>query len=423
LSFDTSIGKVAKVAIEAAVEYVNSDPGVLNGTKLKLSMQDTKLSSEFLGIIEGTSFETSSVCSFTIFFVSFSFGYTLHCCFAALRFMENDTVAIIGPQQLVAHVISHIANELHVPLLSFAATDPTLNSLQFPCFVRTTQSDLFQMAAVVDIVGFYGWRDVIAIYIDDDHGRNGVAALSDKLAEKRCKISFRAPMSPEVDWNGIPDLLFKVAMMESRVIILHIYSARGLEVLDVARKLGMMVSGYVWIVTDWLSTVLDTKPSLPPARMDSIQGVLMLRMHTPDSEPKRQFVSRWSNLFAAKTNSNNLFKLNTYGLYAYDTVWLLAHALNAFLDQRENILFSNNSSLTEFHGGKFQFEAISIFDEGKLLLSNILEVNMNGLSGPMNFTSDGDIISPANEIIILLVYPWCLQKSQIISVQINNYMV
>jgi ionotropic glutamate receptor len=167
----------------------------------------------------------------------------------------------------------------------------------------------------------------------------------------------------------------------------------------VARELGMMVSGYVWIVTDWLSIVLDTEHSLPPARMDSIQGVLMLRMHTPDSEPKRQFVSRWSNLVAAKTNSSNLFKLNTYGLYAYDTVWLLAHALNAFLDQRGNISFSNDSSLTEFHGGKLHFDAISIFDGGKSLLSNILEVNMNGLSGPMNFTSDGDIISPAYEVI------------------------
>jgi ionotropic glutamate receptor len=82
----------------------------------------------------------------------------------------------------------------------------------------------FKWLVVAKIVGFYGWRDVIAIYIDDDHGKNGVATLSDKLAEKRCKISFRAPMNPEVDRNGISDLLFKVAMMESRVIILHIYS-------------------------------------------------------------------------------------------------------------------------------------------------------------------------------------------------------
>ena len=46
--------------------------------------------------------------------------------------MENDTVAIVGPQQSVmANVISYIVNALQVPLLSFAAIDLTFNSLQF----------------------------------------------------------------------------------------------------------------------------------------------------------------------------------------------------------------------------------------------------------------------------------------------------
>jgi ionotropic glutamate receptor len=274
-----------------------------------------------------------------------------------MRFMENDTVAIVGPQQSVmAHVISHIANELQVPLLSFAATDPTLNSLQFPYFIRTTQSDIFQMAAVAEIINYYEWRDVIAIYIDDDHGRNGVAALGDKLAEKRCKISYRAPLSPKVRRNEISDTLLKVALMGSRVIILHIYATWGLDVVDVARNMGMMESGYVWIATDWLSTILDTESSVPPTAMDGIQGVLTLRMHTPDSELKRKFVSRWSNL------TGGVFGLNTYGLYAYDTVWLLAHALDAFLNKGGNISFSNDPRLTEFHGGNLHFDSMSIFD-------------------------------------------------------------
>jgi ionotropic glutamate receptor len=58
----------------------------------------------------------------------------------------------------------------------------------------------------------------------------------------------------------------------------------GLEVVDVARKMEMMESGYVWIATDWLSTILDTESSLPPMAWDSIQGILTLRMYTPDSE-------------------------------------------------------------------------------------------------------------------------------------------
>ena len=311
-------------------------------------------------------------------------------------------MAIIGPQHSVmAHVISHIANELQVPLLSFAATDPTFNSLQFPFFVRTTQSDLFQMAAIAEIVGYYEWRDVIAIYIDDDHGRNGVAALGDKLAEKRCKISYKAPMSPKavVNQDDISGTLFKVAMMESRVIILHIYATWGQEVLDLAHKNGMMGNGYVWIATDWLSPVLDTEPSLPPTSMDSFQGVLTLRIHIPESKLKSKFLSRWSNLIATKTNGS-IFKPNTYGLYAYDIVWLLAHALDAFLNQRtNNISFSNDSSLIEFHGGNLHFDSMSIFNGGNALRANILQVNMSGLSGPMGFNSDGDLNAPAYEVI------------------------
>ena len=54
LSFDSSIGKVAKIAIEAAIKDVNDNSSILNGTTLKIVMQDSKLSSGFLGIVEGT---------------------------------------------------------------------------------------------------------------------------------------------------------------------------------------------------------------------------------------------------------------------------------------------------------------------------------------------------------------------------------
>ncbi|XP_016652522.1 PREDICTED: LOW QUALITY PROTEIN: glutamate receptor 3.6-like [Prunus mume] len=192
-SFNSIVGKVAKVAIEAAIEDVNSDPAVLGGTKMIVKMQDSNYSG-FLGIVE------------------------------ALRFMEKDTVAIIGPQNAVtAHVISHIANELQVPLLSFSVTDPTLSSLQFPFFVRTTQNDLHQMAAVAAMIDHYGWKEVIALYVDDDYGRNGIAALGDMLAERRCKISYKAPLVLDPNQSNITDLLVKVALTESRIIVLHAY--------------------------------------------------------------------------------------------------------------------------------------------------------------------------------------------------------
>ena len=116
-------------------------------------------------------------------------------------------------------------------------------------------------------------------------------------------------------------------------------------------------------------------------------------MHTPDSKLKRKFVSRWSNL------TDRLFGLNTYGLYAYDTVWLLAYAFDTFLNQGGNISLSNYPRLTRFHGGYLHFDAMSIFDGLNMLLTNILEVNINGVSGLMKFTSDRNLIGTTYEVI------------------------
>lgn len=160
-------------------------------------------------------------------------------------------VAIIGPQSsAIAHAISHIVNELHVPLLSFAATDPTLSALQYPFILRTTQSDYFQMYAVADIVEFYGWREVIAIFVDDDYGRNGISVLGDALAKKRAKISFKAALPPRATRSVISDLLVEVNLMESRVYVVHVNPDSGLTIFSIAKSLGMMNSGYAWIATD-----------------------------------------------------------------------------------------------------------------------------------------------------------------------------
>lgn len=370
-SFRSMIGKVGKIAVEAAVEDVNSDPSILGGTKLKLSLHDTNYSG-FLGIIE------------------------------SLRFMETKTMAIIGPQNSVtAHVISHIANEVQVPLLSFSATDPTLSSLQFPFFIRTSQNDLYQMAAVAEIVDYYQWKEVIAIFVDDDHGRNGIAALGDQLNEKRCKISLKVPLKPDASRDEVTNALVKVALTESRILVVHTYETTGMVVLNVAQYLGLTGPGYVWIATNWLSLLLDTNSPLPSASMENIQGLVALRLYTPDSALKRNFVSRWTNLTNGKSSMGPL-GLSTYGLYAYDTVWMLAHAINAFLNEGGNLSFSKLSKLSGTDVGTLNLNSMSVFNGGKTLLHKILEVNFTGITGSVEFTPDRDLIHPAFEVINII---------------------
>lgn len=311
--------------------------------------------------------------------------------------MGSDTVAIIGPQNSVmAHVLSHLANELHVPLLSFTALDPSLTPLQYPYFVQTAPNDQYQMAAIAEMVSYFGWSEVIAIFSDDDQSRNGVTSLGDRLAERGCKISYKAalPPDPKATRNEVKDQLVKIRLMESRIIVLHTFSKTGLKVFDVAQELGMMEKGYVWIASSWLSTVLDSTSPVSPKIANSIEGALTLRPHTPNSKRKRDFISRWDKL------SNGTIGLNPYGLYAYDTVWALAHALRLLLDKGVNISFSkytNSGNLDA--GGTMNLEELSIFDAGEQLLKNILATNMAGLTGPLRFRPDRAIINPAFEII------------------------
>ncbi|MCL7023598.1 hypothetical protein MKW94_018707 [Papaver nudicaule] len=366
-TFNSTIGRVAKPAILAAVEDVNSDSSILSGTKLNVLMHDT-VCSEFLGTIE------------------------------ALQLVEKDVVAIIGPQSSgIAHVISHVVEELHVPLLSFAATDPTLSALQYSYFIRTTQSDYFQMHAVADLVDFYGWREVIAIYVDDDYGRSGISALGDALAKKRSKISYKAALSPGATRSTINDLLVNVNLMESRVYVVHVNPDSGLSIFSVAKSLEMMTNGYVWITTDWLPSVIDSSEPVDADTMNLLQGVVSLRHHIPDSRLKKGFISRWNNL---RRNGIASSSLSSYAFYAYDTVWLLARAIEKFLNEGETISFSTDPRLHDTNGSTLHLTAaLRVFDGGQSLLQKIIMTNFTGLSGQIQLDLEKNLLHAAYDVV------------------------
>lgn len=368
-TLNTLNGKVASIAMRAAEDDINSDPSILGGRKLSILIHDSNFSG-FLAII------------------------------GALQFMETRSVAIIGPQNAVmAHVLSHLANELHVPLLSFTALDPTLSPLQYPYFVQTAPNDEFQMTAIADMISYYGWGEVVAVFSDDEQSRNGITALGDKLSERRCKISYKAvlPPDPTAKPRDVKDQLEKVQILEPRVIVLHTFSRTGLLVFEEAKNLGMMETGYVWIATTWLSTVLDSNSSsLSSKTTNSIQGALTLRPHTPPSKMRKAFMLRWKEL------SNGYIGLNPYGLYAYDTVWMIANAVKLLLDEGGKISFSNDTRLSHIGRGSLNLGALSVFDGGEQLLNKILRTNTTGLTGPIQFNPDRSLFRPSYDILNII---------------------
>ncbi|ESW21964.1 hypothetical protein PHAVU_005G114800 [Phaseolus vulgaris] len=363
-SLNSIIGRSSKPAFVAAFEDVNADSSVLPGIKLEAALHDTNCSG-FAGTME------------------------------ALQLMEDEVIAAIGPQSSgIAHVISHVANELHVPLVSFGATDPSLSSLQYPYFVRSTQSDYYQMYAIATLVDYYRWREIIAIYVDDDNGRNGISVLGDALAKKRAKISYKAAFPPGALKKDISDLLNGVNLMESRVFVLHANPETCLSIFSIAEKLGMMDDGYVWIATDSLASALDSIEPVDPKTLNLLQGVLALRHHTPDTNEKKNFFSRMKRLINKETPS-----FNSYALYAYDTVWLVARALDAFLKEGGVVSFSPDPKLSDTNGSTLHLESLHVFDEGPTFLQTILRTNYTGLTGLVQFDNERNRIHPAYDIL------------------------
>ncbi|XP_010267707.1 PREDICTED: glutamate receptor 3.7-like isoform X2 [Nelumbo nucifera] len=365
-TYDSVIGRDAKVAMEAAVADINADQSILNGTRLNLIMADAQCN-VFLGSI------------------------------GAFQVLEKEAVAIIGPQSsTIAHMISFIANGLQVPLISYASTDPSLSALQFPFFVRSTQSDAYQMTAMADLIGYYGWREVIAIFADDEYGRSGISSLDNELTKQMSKISYKLAWPTGSNLSYITDLLNKTKLIGTRVFVVHANPDSGIAIFSVAQDLQMMTNGYVWIATDWLCATLDSSPLMNQTSLQNLQGVVGLCQHTPQSLRKKAFVSRWKHMFQKGLVS---YGLNTYGLYAYDTVWAVARSIDDFLNDYGNITFSFNKALRGMQTSSLKLGKLRTFDGGTLLRSKLLQMNFTGLTGPVRFDSDRNLIGAGYDII------------------------
>lgn len=243
------------------------------------------------------------------------------------------------------------------------------------------------MAAIADMIDLHGWKEVIVIFEGNDYGRNGVTALGDELAKKMSKISYKLPLSPQYNLSEISDILSMSKSLGPRVYVVHISPDPKLRFFKIAKKLDMISPHYVWFATDWLTSSLDSLPSNRDS-LNLIQGVVTLRPHIPNTPKKKAFMSRWRNM---QHKGLTYSRLTAYGLYAYDTIWLLAHAIDTLLKEHGGITFSSSERL--------QIDNLKVFDGGEVLLKLLSTSNFSGLTGQVQFDDWRNLVGTDYEII------------------------
>ncbi|XP_039013290.1 glutamate receptor 2.1-like [Hibiscus syriacus] len=306
--------------------------------------------------------------------------------FTALELINKEEVnAIIGPQtSMQARVVMDIGQKAQVPIISSSATSPSLSTTQNPFFVRTALDDSSQAKAIAAIIHAYEWHEVVLLYENTEYGSGLIPYLSDEFQRFDIRVSSRFSVSTNYSNLTILKMLNNVMAMQTRVIVVHMTSSLGSKLFFLAKEATMISEGYVWIITDGLSNLLDP---MGAEIIGSMQGVLGIRPYIPQSKRLEKFKKKWKRGIHSSST-----KLNIYGYWAYDTVWALAKSVEMVPHKSSGVTRRSNRRNAS------QIPEIRVSAVGRSIRNEIVKKKFKGLSGDFSLVR-GQLQSSAFEII------------------------
>ncbi|KAL7211695.1 hypothetical protein ACSBR2_014532 [Camellia fascicularis] len=181
-----------------------------------------------------------------------------------------------------AALVASIGNREQVPILSLASVatiSPPSTVLRWPFLVQIATNGSQQVNCITSILQSYKWKKVIAIYEDDIYGSDssGLALLSESLHSIGTEIEHRLvfpPFSSLSDPQGFVHKEFASLLhkQQSRVfIILQSSLPLAIHLFREAKQLGLVGRDSVWIITDAISSLLD---SVNTSVISNMQGAL-----------------------------------------------------------------------------------------------------------------------------------------------------
>ncbi|KAF9626536.1 hypothetical protein IFM89_034470 [Coptis chinensis] len=301
--------------------------------------------------------------------------------------------AILGPQTSSEAVfVVDIGNKTEVPIISFSATSPSISFTKTSYFIRTTLNDSTQVKAIAAIIDYFGWREVVPIYEDTDYGKDMIPYLIDAIQDVNSRVPYRSVLCFSPTDEQIRGELYKLMTMQTRVFVVHMRTSLGSRFFSIANEVGMMSNGYVWIITDGLTDLLS---SIDTSIIGSMQGVLGIKAYVPRSEKLDNFRRRWKRKFLQDNPDIDEVELSVLGLYAYDSFWALAMAVEKLNTVRPLFKRLDNGTNTT------DLENLGISENGPKLRDSILHTKFQGLSGEF-WLKDGQLQSSTFKIMNII---------------------
>ncbi|XP_017423557.2 glutamate receptor 2.8 [Vigna angularis] len=286
-----------------------------------------------------------------------SHGDPLQAALAARDLIDTQKVkAIIGPDTWKeTTLVADICSQNMTPVLSLADATPNWSTLKWPYLVQISRNQFKQMKAVAAIVQSFEWYNVNIIYDDTDSSSTRMFShLYRDLSVSGIHIS-NVLTIPPLSSSSLPQELEKLRNSYCRVFVVNLSVPLAINLFQTAKELKMMEKGYVWIVTDPLTSLVH---SLNSSTISSMQGIVGVKSYFPEiGLHYKDFYSK----FRKKFSSENPHELNNepgiFAARAYDAVWTLSLSMIQIKNKKD-----------------------------QMLLDKILLNNFTGLSGKIHFT-------------------------------------
>ncbi|MFT7803151.1 extracellular calcium-sensing receptor-like [Arapaima gigas] len=181
-------------------------------------------------------------------------------------------------------VVARLLGVLHLPQVSYFSSCACLsNKEQFPTFLRTMPSDLFQVEALTLLIRRFGWTWVGAVAGDDDYGRQGVQIFVQQVEKHGTCVAFLEVIPKNPDTERMSDIVQNIRLSGVHVVLLFALEQDAVALFQVV--LQQNLTGIQWLASEaWVTASVLASPQYRPVLQGSV-GFAIRRADIPGLGP------------------------------------------------------------------------------------------------------------------------------------------
>ncbi|KAM3874690.1 extracellular calcium-sensing receptor-like [Diretmus argenteus] len=178
-------------------------------------------------------------------------------------------------------VVASFLGVFHVPQISYFSSCACLsNKKEFPAFLRTMPSDVFQVDALVQLVKHFRWTWVGVIAGDDAYGRDGANIFADEVKKFGACIAHHEIIPKNHAKKAMAAIVSRIRSSGAQVVLVFAVEQDTAALFDEVLRQGL--TGIQWLASEAWSTasVLSTQTKYHHILQGSM-GFAIRRAHIP----------------------------------------------------------------------------------------------------------------------------------------------